>query len=150
LVIKSVVLKNTDCLLLLIGCFQNVSKKNILKNSQKVEKRLSTGELGDGFGTFTDGVFGKFSWEDKTDSGLDFATGKGCFLVVCAKFSGFTGDFTKDVVDEGVHDGHSFFGHTGVWVNLFQDLVDVDRERFDTLLLAFGSCCFFASFLGHF
>ena len=91
---------------------------------------LGRGEFGDGFGTFRDGVLGQFSWEDETDGSLDFATGEGGFLVVRAQFAGLTGDLAEDVVDEGVHDGHTFLGHAGVRVDLLEDLVDVDRERF--------------------
>ena len=89
---------------------------------------LSRGELGHGFGALGDGVLGQLSWEDETDGGLDFATGEGGFLVVRAQLAGLTGDFAEDVVDERVHDGHTFLGHAGVGVNLFEDLVDVDRE----------------------
>ena len=102
-----------------------------------LRRHLSRSEFGDGFGTFRDGVFGQFSWEDKTDSSLDFATGDGGFAVVGNQFAGFGGDFTKDVVDEGVHDGHTFLGHTGVGVDLFQHLVNVNSEGFYSSLFFF-------------
>ena len=111
---------------------------------------LSGSEFGDGLGTFGDGVFGQFTWKYKSYRGLDFAGRKGGFLVVSYKFTCFFGDFSEDVVDEGVHDGHTFFGHTGVWVNLFQYFVDVDGERFDSSLVAFVAGGFFGSFFGHF
>ena len=117
-------------------------------------KNLCGGEFGDGLGTFGDGVFGQFSWKNKTDSSLDFATGKGGFLVVANQFAGFGRDLVEDVVDERVHDGHTFLGHTGVWVNLFQDLVDVDRETFGAARTAFGAGGLLRGFLcwgfGHF
>ena len=100
---------------------------------------LSGSEFGDGLGTFGDGVFGQFTWKYKSYRGLDFAGRKGGFLVVSYKFTCFFGDFSEDVVDEGVHDGHTFLGHTGVWVDLFQDLVDVDRETFGAARTAFGA-----------
>ena len=73
-------------------------------------------------------MLGQLSWEDETDGSLDFATGEGGFLVVCAQLAGLTGDLAEDVVDERVHDGHTFLGHAGVRVDLLEDLVDVDRE----------------------
>ena len=108
---------------------------------------LSGSEFGDGLGTFGDGVFGQFSWQDKADRGLDFTTGDGGFAVVGDQFTGFGGNLSKDVVDERVHDGHTFFGHTGVGVDLFEHLVDVDGERFGSSLGSFTS--FFCSFFGH-
>ena len=93
-------------------------------------------------------MFGQFSWEDKTDSSLDFATGDGGFTVVGNQFAGFGGDFTKDVVDEGVHDGHTFLGHTSVGVDLFQYLVNVNSEGFYSSLFSFTGC-FLGSFFGH-
>ena len=108
---------------------------------------LGGSEFGYGFGTFGNGVFGQFTWKYKSYSGLDFAGGKGGFLVVSYKFAGFFGDFAEDVVDEGVHDGHTFLGHTGVWVNLFQDFVDVDRETFGSAAAAFACASFLCGFL---
>ena len=93
-------------------------------------------------------MFGQFSWEDKTDSSLDFATGDGGFAVVGNQFAGFGGNFTKDVVDEGVHDGHTFLGHTSVGVDLFQYLVNVNSEGFYSSLFSFTGC-FLGSFFGH-
>ena len=87
---------------------------------------LSGSEFGDGLGTFGDGVFGQFTWKYKSYRGLDFAGRKGGFLVVSYKFTCFFGDFSEDVVDEGVHDGHGLGGDAGVGVDLLEDLVDVD------------------------
>jgi hypothetical protein len=42
----------------------------------------------------------------------------------------------KDVVDKGVEDRHGLVGDTGVGVDLLEDLVDVGRVRFDSLLVA--------------
>ena len=49
-------------------------------------------------------------------------------LVVSHELGGLGSDLLEDIVDERVHDGHTFLGHAGVGVNLFEDLVDVDRE----------------------
>ena len=68
--------------------------------------------LGDGLGSFGDGVLGQFSGKDETDGGLDFSGGdRGAFVVV-GKTTGFGGDALEDVVDEGVHDGHGLGGDT--------------------------------------
>ena len=46
------------------------------------------------------------------------------------KTGSFGSDTFEDVVDERVHDAHGLGGYTGVGVDLFQDLVDVDGIRF--------------------
>ena len=81
-------------------------------------------------------MLGELSWKDESDSRLDFSGGESMFLVVLDKFGGFTGEFTEDIVDEGVHDGHGSLGDTGLWVNLLQHSVDINGERFDSLLLS--------------
>ena len=81
--------------------------------------------LGDGFGTFTDGVFGQFSWKHEADRSLDFTTGKSFFTRVAGKTDGFGSNALKGVVDKRVHDGHGFSGDACVRVDLFEDLVDV-------------------------
>ena len=50
-------------------------------------------------------------------------------------------DSLENVRNKRVHNGHSLGGNTGVRVNLFQDFVDVDRER----LLAFSLAFFLVS-----
>ena len=79
-------------------------------------------------------MLGELSWEDESDSRLDFSGGESVFLVVGNEFGGFTGEFTEDVVDEGVHDGHGSLGDTGLWVDLLEDSVDVDGEGLGSLL----------------
>ena len=73
--------------------------------------RVDRGEFDEGPGTLRDGVLDQVSWEDETDSSLDFATGEGGFLGVRAQLTSLTGDLAEDVVDEGVHDGHTFLGN---------------------------------------
>ena len=79
-------------------------------------------------------MFGKFTGEEQPDGCLDFPGGDGGPLVVVGKTGGFGGDALEDVVDKGVHDGHSLGADTSVRVDLLQDLVDVDRVRFLPLL----------------
>ena len=67
--------------------------------------------------------------------------------------AGLSGDTLEDVIHEGVHDGHSLARYTSVWVNLLEDLVDVDGVRFPPPplpLLVSGTCslCLAGSLLG--
>ena len=82
--------------------------------------------LGDGLGSFGDGVLGEFTGEDETDGGLDLAGGHGLALVVHDETSCFTGDTPEGVTDEGVQDAHGPLGDYGVRVDLLEDAVDVD------------------------
>ena len=79
-------------------------------------------------------MLGQFTGEEKPDGSLDFPGGDGGPLVVVGKTGGLGGDALEDVVDEGVHDGHSLGADASVGVDLLEDLVDVDRVRFLPLL----------------
>ena len=94
----------------------------------------SGAELGDGLGALSDGVLGELTGEEEPDGGLDFPGGDGGPLVVVGKTGGLGGNALKDVVHEGVHDGHGLGADASVGVDLLQDLVDVDRVRFLPLL----------------
>jgi len=116
---------------------------------------LGAGVFGDSLGSFRNGVFSQFTWKKKSDSSLDFSGADGGPLVVVGQSGGFSGDSFEDVVDEAVHDRHSFGADSGVWVDLFQDLVDVDAERFLSLCSSFlsfgvGRRGLFDSFFGSF
>ena len=100
---------------------------------------LGGGVLGDGLGALRDGVLGKFSGEQKTDGGLDLAAGQGGLGVVLDQLAGLASNALKDVVDEGVHDGHGAFADASVGVDLLEHLVDVRGVGLDTLGLAFAS-----------
>ncbi len=56
--------------------------------------------LGDGLGSFGDGVLGEFTGEDEADGGLDAPGGHGGLLVVLDQVSCLTGDPSKSVGDE--------------------------------------------------
>ena len=92
-------------------------------------------EFGDSLGTFRDGMFGEFTWENETNGSLDFTGRESGLLVETGQFSGFTSDTFKDVVDEGVEDRHTLLGDTNFRVDLLQYLVDVDVEGFLTGLV---------------
>jgi len=86
------------------------------------------GVLGDGLGSLGDGVLGKLSWEEESDSSLDLSGGESVLSVVSDESGGLLSDLLEDVVDEGVHDGHGSLGDSGLGVNLLEDSVDVDGE----------------------
>lgn len=71
-------------------------------------------------------MLGQLTGQQEPDSSLDLPAGDGGPLVVVGKTGGLGSDPLKDVVHEGVHDGHSLGGDTGVGVHLLQHLVDVD------------------------
>lgn len=84
--------------------------------------------LGDGLGALADGVLGELTWEEETDGSLDLSGGESVLAVVSDESGALSGDLLEDVVDEGVHDAHGSLGDTGLWVDLLEDSVDVDRE----------------------
>ena len=99
--------------------------------------------LGDGLGSFGNGVSGQLSGEDELDGGLDLAGGEGSSLVESDELGSLGGDSVEGVVDEGVHDVHGLLGDTDVGVDLLEDLVDVDGEGLNSsssgLLVSSGS-----------
>ena len=82
-------------------------------------------------------MLGELTGEEEPDGGLDFPGGDGGPLVVVGKTGGLGGDALEDVVDEGVHDGHSLGADASVGVDLLEDLVDVDGVAFLPLLALF-------------
>ena len=81
-------------------------------------------------------MLGELSWKDESDSRLDLSGGESLFLVVLNELGGFSGEFTEDIVNERVHDGHGSLGDTGFWVDLLEDSVDVDGEGLCSLLVS--------------
>lgn len=98
------------------------------KPNHKLRRRkrlLGGGELGDRLGTFRDGVLGKLTGEDETDSRLDLSRRDGRLLVVRSKLRSLSGDALEDVLNERVKNGHGLVRDTGVGVNLLKNTVDV-------------------------
>ena len=91
---------------------------------------LGAGVLGDGLGSFRDGVLGQFTGQQKPDGGLDLPGGDGGPLVVVGQTGSLSSDTFEDIVDEGVHDAHGLGRDSGVRVDLFQHLVDIDGVGF--------------------
>ena len=111
-------------------------KRAVLLGALTASSLLGAGVLGDGLGALTDSVLGQLSWQEQADSSLDFSAGDGGTLVVVGKTAGLSCDPLKDVIHEGVHDGHGLAGDTSVRVDLLQDLVHVDGIAFLPLPLA--------------
>ena len=80
-------------------------------------------------------MLGKFSRKHKTNRSLDLSGRKGGLLVVGGKLSSLRGNALKDIIDEGVHDGHTLLGDTSVRMDLLQHLVDVGGVGLHTLLV---------------
>merc|ERR1711934_841608 len=95
----------------------------------------SGGELGDGLGSFADGVLSELTWEKESDGGLDLTGGESVLLVVADEAGALSSDLLEDIIDEGVHDAHGSLGDASLWVDLLEDSVDVDREGFGSLSL---------------
>lgn len=91
---------------------------------------LRAGVFGDSLGAFRHGVLGQFTRQQQTDGSLDLPGCDGRPFVVVSETAGLSSDALEDVVHEGVHDGHSLGGDTGVRVDLLQHLVDVDGVGF--------------------
>ncbi len=82
-------------------------------------------------GTLRDSMLGQFSRKDQSNGSLNLSGRDGRFRVVDGQFGSFGSDSFENVGNERVEDRHGFEGDTGVGVNLFEDLVDVGRVRFD-------------------
>merc|ERR1719381_172875 len=87
---------------------------------------LRAGVLCDGLGALRHCVLSQFSGQKKTDGGLDLPGGYGRPLVVMGQLARLSSNPLKQVIHEGVHDGHSLRGDSSVRMNLLQNLVDVD------------------------
>ena len=101
-------------------------------------------------GTFGNCVLGEFPRQKQTDSSLDFAAADCRALVVVCQARGFAGNSFEYVVDEGVHDAHCLAGDSGVGMDLFQYLVNVDAEAFLSLRSALFLAVFRRLLLVHF
>lgn len=102
---------------------------------------------------FRNGVLRQLTREDEPNRSLDLPRRDGRFLVVSSKLRRLRGDALKDIIDKGVQDRHGTSRDTSVWMNLFENLIDVGGIGLlpglaTLLLVASGSSgCLLASFL---
>jgi hypothetical protein len=134
-------------------------KSRLFRRRVVVCRLFRRGVLGDGLGSFADGVLGQFTGQQQTNCRLDFAAGDRRATVVVSQTRGLGGDAFEDVVHEAVHDRHGLRADASVWVDLLQHLVDVDGVRLSSsallllvtrtggLRLAGGLLCSFACWL---
>ena len=84
-------------------------------------------------------MFRQFTGKKQSNGGLNLAGANSRLLVVVGESRRFCCDSFKDVVDEGVQNTHGFARDSGVWMNLFENFVNVDSVAF----LSFpASLCF--------
>lgn len=95
------------------------------KRLQKDTHLTRRGVLGDGLGTFRDGVLAQLSGEDQTSGSLDLTGRDGGATVDSSELGSFGSKTLKDILDKGVEDGHGLVADTSVGVDLLQDTVDV-------------------------
>jgi hypothetical protein len=92
----------------------------------------------------------QFSGEDKFDSTLNFSGGESSSLVESNEFGALSGNSIKGIVNERIHDIHSFLGDTNVRVYLLQHLIDVDGESLHSSSSGFPVTFSFSFFFSHF
>ena len=83
-------------------------------------------------------MLGKLTWEEKSDSGLDFTGRQGLLLVVSNKLDGLLSNSVKDIINERVHDTHGLLADTSIRVNLLKNLEDVDSKVLSSLAASRG------------
>ena len=79
---------------------------------------LSRGKFGNSLGTFRDGMLGKFTRKNQSNSRLDFTGWDSWSLGISSKLSSFNKGSIKDVSNKGVQDGHGFLGDSLFRVDL--------------------------------
>ena len=104
------------------------------KKKKKNTLTLRASELGNGFGSFRNGVLGKLPGQHQPDRGLNLPGGNSRLLVVPGETRRFLRELLEDVVDEAVHDPHGLARNTDVRVYLLQHLEDIDLVGLHALL----------------
>ena len=94
-------------------------------------------------------MLGKFTRQHETNSRLNLATAQSSLLAESRKTTSLGGNAIKDIVDEGVHDGHALLGDSRIRVDLLENAVNVSRPRLHTLLGALGSRSLLGCLLGR-
>ena len=79
-------------------------------------------------------MFGELTRKEEFDGRLDLPGGQSTSPVVSDQLGGFSGEPVKGIINKGVHNVHGLLRDSDLWVDLFEDLVDVERERFNSSL----------------
>ena len=122
---------------------------------RKVRSYLfGAGVFGDSFGSLAHGVLGQLSGQQETHRRLNFATRYGGATIVMRQLGGLIGNTVENVVHKRIHDTHRLARDTSIGMDLFQHFVDVDGVGLLSLLVAFLTVSFGATFgrfyrLGH-
>ena len=72
-------------------------------------------------------MLSELTWEEELDGRLDGSGGHSSSSGDSNETSGFGAKSVKGVVHERVHDVHGSSGDSNLWVDLLEDLVDVER-----------------------
>ena len=116
---------------------------------------FAAGVLGDSLGSLGNGMLGKLTRQEKTDSSLDFSRRDGLSAVDGSETRGLSSNPFEEIVDEWVHYGHRLLGDTNIWVDLLQNSVDVgsisllSRPPSYNLGSSFPRACSCSSFSSH-
>ena len=71
-------------------------------------------------------MLSELTWEEELDSRLDRSGRHGSSSGDSDETGGFGAKSVEGVVHEGVHDVHGSSGDSNIWVDLLEDLVDVE------------------------
>ena len=103
---------------------------------------LGAGVLRYCLGSLAHCMFCQFTRKKQTDWSLYFSGRNGLCLVVLTQSGSFTCNSLEQIVNEGVHNGHSLCGNTNVRMDLLENTVDVSSVGFfpcSSSLLDFSS-----------
>ena len=100
----------------------------------KYQKEASMSEFSNSFSSFWNSMLSKFSGKQQFHSRLDLARRESPLFVVSHKLTGFRSHLVKSIINERVHYVHGLLGNPDFWVYLFEHLVDIKRESFDSFL----------------
>ena len=110
------------------------------------------GIFGDSFGAFTYCVFGKLTWKDQSHWSLNFPWWDCWSFIMSCKSWSFASNSFESVVNKRIHYVHCLSGDADIWMNLFQNFVDVNAIAFFARSSSFRnfSCSFLSTFLRSF
>jgi len=84
-------------------------------------------------------MLGKLPWKSKSYSGLNLPGRNGRLLVVPSELRRLARQFLKNIIYKGIHDSHGLAGYTDIWMNLLENLEDIDLVGLNILFMPFLS-----------